>query len=239
VETLKGVVVDIIERIYREERINIERAAELCAKAIEGGGLIYLFGTGHSMLMALELFYRAGGLAPIYPILDPNLLGLSGGRLSTELERLPGYAKALFNYYRPKAGSALIVISVSGKNAAPVEAALEGKARGLSVVAVTSVEYSKRLRPANPYGKRLYEVADVVIDNKVPEGDAAIEVYGRKTSAVSNIANAFILHAIEAEVVARLARRGVEPELWTSVNVPGGEERNRELLEKYSWIKFL
>lgn len=236
VNEYRNTAVKLIDEVLKDQWGNIKLAADLCVDSLSKGGLIYVFGTGHSMLMVLEVFYRSGGLASIYPILDPNLLGLNGMSLSSSLERLPGYASNLLNAQRIIPNSVMIIVSNSGKNAAPVEMAYEAKKRGLKVIALTSVNYSRSLQPDNPLGKRLFELADVTIDNKVPPGETALEINGVRVAAVSTIVNAFILHSLELTILSELRRRGIEPEVWVSVNVPDGRERNESLLSKYRQI---
>jgi len=229
-------VSNTISRILSEEKASIEKASEEVAKAITNGKMIYVLGTGHSMLVAIEMFHRAGGLARIYPILDPGISVFSGALKSSMFERLSGYAEILIDYYQVGLGDVLIVISNSGKNAVPVEASVSARERGARVVAITSLEYSRMLKPENRFGKKLYEVADIVIDNKIPEGDAVVEIKslgGRRIAPISTIINSFIAHTIEIMAVGRLLELGYNPEIWVSVNVPKGSEINRELSKKY------
>ncbi|HWI65710.1 MAG TPA: SIS domain-containing protein, partial [Symbiobacteriaceae bacterium] len=172
----------------------IEEAGRLGAEAILNGGLIHAFGTGHSHMIAEELFDRAGGLVLVNAILEPSLMLHEGVQRSSSLERLPGYAQRLLELEPLTAGDLLIVISNSGRNAAPVEAAMYARERGLKVAAITSVAHSKSQPPNHASGKKLYELADVVIDNCGIPGDAALEVPGSPAlvCATSTVAGAFI-----------------------------------------------
>jgi len=194
------------------------------------------------MMMAQEMFSRAGGLVRVYPVFDTSLSVMDGAVKSTLLERAPGYARILLSSITLHPNSVLMIFSNSGKNSVPVEMAIAAKERGLKVVAVTSVGYSKSVPPDNPYGKRLFEVADVVIDNKVPAGDAVVAIPGLDApmGAISTIVNAFIAQLVAMKTAQKMLERGVKPEVWVSANVPGADAKNLVYLEKYrNAVKYL
>jgi uncharacterized phosphosugar-binding protein len=155
--------------------------------------------------------------------------------LTSTLERLDGYAAAAIREVPIQPGDVLIVHSVSGRNAAPVEVALYGKERGARVIALTSLDYSQSVHPRSRTGKRLFEVADLVIDNGAPRGDAVVQLPGfaQPVSPVSTILGAAILHAIVAEACAILLERGIQPPVFLSANLEGGDEHNARLMSRY------
>jgi len=235
-EFFKGVI-NLLEKVKEAQKENMLKVAELVKNALKEDRLIHIYGCGHSQILAQEVFYRAGGLVPINAMLDLGTSLYTGALKSTPAERLPGYAKMLLDYYQIKKGDVLIIVSNSGINAVPVDLALGAKERGATVVAITSVEFSKTSPARHPSGKKLYEVADIVIDNFVPPGDALLSVPGIKTKVapVSTIINASILHSILSTAAKMLADEGVEPPVWLSANVPGGDEFNKRYIEKYRY----
>lgn len=206
----------------------IQDAAQAVADAILAEQLLFLFGSGHSTVVARDGVGRAGGLVPTVVIEDV---------MDGDAERVEGMAKIIAGRYALDAGSVLIVISNSGINAVPVEMALLGQAKGLTVVAVTSLSHSNVVATRHSSGKKLYNVADIVIDTHVPRGDAAVEIDGGNgvqcTGALSSVIGCAIVQAITAQAVSILTERGQVPPIFMSANVPEGASHNDALLQKY------
>mgnify|MGYP001070575635 CR=1 FL=1 len=168
----------LVEEVQTTQLENIRRAAGLITDTIVRGRLPFIFGAGHSHLLCYEVFARAGGLGQWQPILDHGLDFNSGARRQGGYERLTGMSAIIIRDYDVQPGDVMVVISNSGRNPAPVEMALEGKKRGATIIALTSMQHSSSVAPANPAGKRLYEVADLVLDNRCPPGDALAKLEG-------------------------------------------------------------
>lgn len=226
----------LMDEVESTQRDAMEKAADAIAASVAEGGVVHVFGSGHSHMLAEEIFYRPGGLVPVNAILDPGLSGIHGAVKSTLFERLPGYAAAILGDHEISGGDPFIVVSNSGVNPVPVDMALEGRARGLVVIALTSVQASAVLRPRHPCGQRLYELADIVLDNRMPPGDALVDVPGYpgiKTGPVSTILGAYILDNIMVMAVERIAARGQEPPVFAGANVADSAERNAWLIAHY------
>lgn len=198
----------------------VRDAAGVVADALVGGGTFWVFGTGHSHLIAEELYGRAGGLASVRAVLEPGLMLHEGLLKSSLLERLGGLADVLLQVNEIAAGDVVLVVSNSGRNAVPVEFALGARAAGAKVVALTSLAHSAAVESRAPGGQRLFEVADVVIDNCGVPGDALIAVEGspERTGATSTMVGALLAQALVVEVVALLAERGHTPDVLRSLN---------------------
>ncbi len=220
---------DILRRVAITQAEPIQQAARAIADHIAEGGILYLLGSGHSTAVAMEAYHRAGGLAPVDVIHDPTF-----GRA----ERLEGYAERLLKDYSIQPGGVVVIISNSGRNALPIEVALWCKERGVTSIAITSLAHSKSVTSRHSSGKRLFEIADIVIDNCGVPGDAVLEISGLPGRAIptSGIAGMFIIDSIMAQTIENLARLGETPPVFLSANVDGGDEHNEKLYAKY-WDK--
>jgi len=228
-------VQSVLERIVETQAEKIEQAAEIVANAIAQDGILYTFGTGHSHVIAEDVAYRAGGLAPVDAILEASLTGHEKVRQSEFMERVEGMAEVILNYYEVTPHDALVVISNSGRNAAPIEMAELARGRGIPVIAITSLSHSQGTTSRHSSGKKLYQVADVVIDNLCPKGDALIQLEGVAVpvGASSGVAGMFIMHAIIVQAAQNLLERGIQPPVTMSGNLDQSNEYNRALLDRY------
>jgi uncharacterized phosphosugar-binding protein len=228
----------LLQEAERKNAPVIAALAEQIAASVIGGGVLHIFGTGHSHMLAEEVFYRAGGLIPVNAMLDARLMLHEGALSSTLAERLTGYAEAILIRYDLRAGETLIIASNSGRNAVPVEMALLARSRGLSVIALTSVAHSMAHESRHPSGKRLYEIADHVLDNCGAVGDAALPLEGTpyKVGATSTVIGVALLQALVHAIAQRLVEKGVDPvPVLVSSNLDAADPalHNQTLLEKY------
>ncbi|HAF21470.1 MAG TPA: hypothetical protein DCK93_00935 [Blastocatellia bacterium] len=222
----------VLERIKREQRSNIEKAGRLIADSLSAGGIVHTFGTGHSHLIAEEAFFRAGGIAAVNPILDERLIFLKGALESTRSEQESGLARSLIEREQVRAEDVAIIISNSGRNAAPIEMALEMQARGVKVIAITNLEQSRPSASRHSSGKKLYQLADISIDNCVPAGDALLTLPGlsSRIGPSSTVAGAAIINSIIIEAVAELLHRGEQVPVLPSANIEGVSEETLSLI---------
>ncbi len=219
---------------------NIKKAAELMYRAIADDRLISVYGGGgHTTLCMGEMFFRAGGLSNINPIMETGLSVFNQALKYLELERTVNYGSAIMKYYDLKKDDALIIFHNIGINPATIDAAEEAKKRGVKIIAVSSSAWQNEMPKEHfirhPNGKNLFDYADVCIDDFNPVGDAVVNVPGLDTpiAPVSNIIDFYIAHLLEIETVRLCVENGVTPPVWSSANTPGGDEKNAAYLEKY------
>lgn len=229
-----AVLTGSLERIAATQREAILEAAGLVCGAIAADALIYVFGCGHSGILAEESFYRAGGLACVSPIFyGPLMLHESASR-SSSLEKRIGLAEQVLQGRAFGKDDILICASTSGINAVPVELAAAVRGMGVRVVGITSGAYLDQ-PPRNALGRHLSQVCDVWVDNMAPHGDACLQPEGLEVgmTPVSTVLGAYILNSILAEGVRLALERGLQPPVYLSGNIPGGAEYNRALIRRY------
>ena len=220
------VINDLLARIAGTQQENIQAAAEAMADCIRRDEIIYLLGSGHSLAIAMEGYYRAGGLAPVDVIYDPTF-----GRA----ERVDGYAETVLKSYNILSGAIVVIISNSGRNAVPIETALWCKQRGIKTIAITSLAHSRSVTSRHSSGNRLFEIADIVIDNCGVPGDAILEIEGLPGRACpsSGLAGMFIIESMIAQTIENLVESGETPPVFISANLDCSDEHNEKLLAKY------
>ncbi|CUA80418.1 SIS domain-containing protein [Anoxybacillus suryakundensis] len=221
--------------VEQKEKEKILLAAEKVAECIKQNGLVHIFGCGHSHLLAEEVFYRAGGLVPVKPILIEPLMLHEGAVRSSQLEKQEGYVQMFLSEEAFGTNDVVFVISTSGCNPVPIDVALLAKGKGAYVIGLTSLAYSTSLPARHSSGKRLAECVDLVLDNHSVEGDAILSHPAVPVSfaPTSTVIGASMLHAIFAEATIRLANEGNVPPVFLSNHLPGGKEHNEKWMGKY------
>lgn len=224
-----------LDTVVEQEGEKIAALARRMADSIRSGGVVHLFGTGHSHLVSLEAFHRAGGLAPVNTMIEVPLTEFYSGR-GAFMERLSGYARIILDYHDPRPGEVLVIISNSGINPVPVEMAMEAKERGLFVAAVTNIAHARSVASRHASGKRLFEIADLVVDTHGVPGDAAVPLDPAglvRTGPLSTLAGVFIVDLVMTETAALLYETGQDVPLYRSANLEGSDEHNQRLVERY------
>ena len=229
---------DAVRWVAHEQAAAVAAAAGLVAGGLRAGGVVQAFGTGHSQALAMEIAGRAGGLVPTNMIALRDLVLLGGEPpdvLFTEhLERDPAAGRRLYGLAGPAPADVFVVASNSGGNGAVVELATLVKERGHPLVAITSMAHTTRVTSRHPSGRRLFELADVVLDNGAPYGDAVLEAGGIAVCAISSITAALLAQMIVAEVVSTMLAAGETPPVYISANVPEGDAHNSALEARYA-----
>ena len=228
----------VIEELQNTQKENLYKASEMIAEAIYNGHKFFVTGSGHSHTVAEEFYARAGGMACMVPIMTSELTLVEHPTKSTYLERLPGYANILVDLYHVSEGDVVLIASNSGRNAFPVDMALEAQKRGAKVVAITNMKHTVTTTSRHPSNKLLYQIADVVIDNCGDVGDASMYVEGvvAPLCPTSSMSNAFIAQSITVQVVCLLTEKGMEVPVFMSSNVQNQQNRNEEFFEKYTRV---
>lgn len=226
---------EILNEVEETQIEKIRQAANLVSSTLENDGIIYTFGTGHSHMVAEELCYRAGGIVPVDAILEPSLTGNEQMVKSTFTEQLEGYGKIILNHWRVTKNDVLIVISNSGRNASPVDVALEAKQRKIPLITISSSSYAKNTKSRHSCGKNVSEFADIAIDNCGVLGDATIKLENldQPMGPTSNIIAISIAHAICIDAVELLLKKGLTPPVFLSGTLDKGWSVNKKLLDKY------
>ena len=228
---------DLLDLIEKEESDNMAKAVELISNAIIEKKSIFSFGASHAGIITEEMFYRAGGLVVINPVFERSLmLDTTPITFTSKMERLVGYGTEIAAKTPIKEGDVVIIHSVSGRNPVSVEFALEAKKKGGVIIALTNVSYSKTVSSRHPSGKRLFEIADLVLDNHGELGDACVEIqgYDQKVAPTSTVIGATIMNSILSEAVKDVMNKGLEvPPIFYSANMDGGDELNKKVYETY------
>ena len=228
-------ILSLLEKMENTQEKVIEQVAEVCAGCIADGGLLYFFGTGHSHMICEEPFYRAGGLACVYPILETDLMLHEGASKSSGYERLEGLGNVVIANTSIGKGDVLFIASNSGRNCAVIDAAMEAKKRGAITVAITSMNHTTQVASRHSSGLNLFQVCDYVLDNGGELGDASVELagLGQKIAPTSSVIDITLVNLIVVNTVERLLQKGMMPPLFMSANTDAGDEANKGVLENY------
>ncbi|MHC4983219.1 MAG: sugar isomerase domain-containing protein [Planctomycetota bacterium] len=229
-----------LEAVEAHQAENLRRAGKMMADAYEKDKLIAVYGGGgHTCMMVFEMFFRAGGLANINPIIGHDISPVCQALKYLEVERTVGYGNCLIRYYEVGKDDLLIIFHNVGMNPTTIDAADEAKKRGARIIAISSSDWREKLpldhHIRHPSKKHLFEFADLCIDDENPFGDADfyVEGYDVPVGPTSTMVDAFIAHRMVMEAVAEMKRRGLEPPIFRSANLPGGDKHNARLLKKY------
>lgn len=226
----------VLRNIHSTQAQRIEQAGEIAASAIAAGKRVYLFGSGHSVIPVMDIFPRYGSFVGFFPLYDPrlmwtNVVGPGGARELLWLETREGYIEVFLQSYPLEPGDVMVVFSHGGLNAAPVEAAMYARNKGLKVVTVSSLANANMAKARHSTGKKLPDVADIAIDNCVAPEDAQVDIgQPERVAAGSTIAAVFIAMALVAETGARLVAKGHTPRTFVSPNVPGVEKNHNQIV---------
>ena len=226
-------VSEILAEAFAAERENIEAAAQVLARANEEHRSIFAFGCNHAGLITLELFYRTGGMVTVNPIRAPGMmLEISPITMTSQMERMPDYGRIILEGEPTKEGDVLIIHSVSGRNAVTIDMAEAAREKGMTVIVVTNMNTATSVTSRHPSGKMLHDFASILIDNHGDKGDAAIQLEGfaQKLASTSTVVGAALLNAVTARASELLWEKGIEPPVFMSGNIDGGDAYNKAVI---------
>ncbi|MEW5974846.1 MAG: SIS domain-containing protein [Acidobacteriota bacterium] len=231
----------LLDEVLTTQLSRVQEAAEICAERISKGGLVFLFGAGHSRMMCEEMMPRQGCFPGFVALVEMSLsthfsiVGANGLRPALHLEKYEGYAEEILESFRFGPNDAFIIISTSGIRPVIVEMALGAKKRGLPVIGIVSRQHCEQSRPAHSSGKKLIDLADVVLDNGCPTGDCVVELEGLewRTGPASTVTGAMIINMLRCEVAERLLQRGTKPVLLPSHQLVGNVAADEQLEQFY------
>ncbi|MCK4240897.1 MAG: sugar isomerase domain-containing protein [Candidatus Atribacteria bacterium] len=239
---------EFLEKIEREQTENFKKAGKVIGDRIMQGEIIHVIGTGgHANLPAYDMFYRSGGLVPINFIFPLGAhYGAAPATHGMRIERTPGYMRQVIDYHRIKKGDVVIIFNNIGVNAATIDAALECKERGATVISVGGSPWQREIPKdhytRHPSRKNLMDIADLFIDDYNPVGDNVIKIEGfdRTIAPISQVTDSYIVRRIEIEAVKYMVSEGFTPPVWVSANTVGGDEANKKYQEEYYYrVKYL
>lgn len=229
----------ILSNVIKTQGENIEKAADILAECTVNGGIIRVFGVGHSHIMAEEVFWRAATLANVQAILEPSMTGHTEMTKSAYMEKIEGTGGIILDYHRVKSPDVMIIVSNSGNNGVPIDVAKEAKERGIKVIVITSVEYTNYLEPLHSSKQKLKDFADVVLDNCCPIGDGALklESFEQKVGPTSTMAGILLINSLLVETTGKLIEKGHKPDIYfngsLAANSEDVEKHNQRLIDKY------
>ena len=233
---------NIIDEVLLTQLDSIESASRELSLALQQGRRIFLFGTGHSHMLAEEMFFRAGGLVKVQPIFEEALMLHTSASKSAELQQLSGYANIIFDHYSMKKGDVLIVFSYSGQSGVCIDMAKLANEKGLILIAITNAKKARLGASYHSSGKNLYEYADIIIENVGSVSDASIKIDGVNVpvAPTSTVIGSMIVNAVVARTVEMLAQKGIVPEVFAGGDGEINSEIDNKYISKYiDEIKFL
>jgi uncharacterized phosphosugar-binding protein len=229
----KDKIIELIEKANQKNEKMINQIANLMVEKIEQGGLVYVFGAGHSSLLVEEAFHRAGGLIPVYPVLYDFLSPHTKPKFAGQMERLEGLAKIIFDSIKITSSDLLFLASNSGINSVAIELATLAKQNGITTIAFTSLEHSKSVESRHSSKLKLYECVSYVLDTQSPVGDACVDFGDTKVAASSTILNSFLWHSLLVKACEIWKSKGKKLPIYKSANLAGGDAYNESIEKNY------